>query len=136
MNPTGIGIIGCGNISGIYLANLTKRFVHTRVVACADMVQERAKAAAGKYGVPRGCTVEELLRDPEVEIVVNLTIPRAHADVSRAALEAGKHVYSEKPLAIRRVDGAAVLRAAGRRGRRVGGRRTPFSAAASRPAAS
>ena len=121
MERTGIGIIGCGNISGIYLANLTKRFVQTRVVACADLVQDRARAAAVKYGVPRGCTVEELLRDPEVEIVVNLTPPRGHMDISRAALEAGKHVYSEKPLAIRRVDGAAVLRTARRRGRRVGG---------------
>ena len=121
MERTGIGIIGCGNISGIYLTNLTKRFVHTRVVACADLIRERTQAATARYGVPRACTVEELLRDPEVEIVVNLTPPRAHKDVSRAALDAGKHVYSEKPLAIRRADGAAVLRAAVRRGRRVGG---------------
>ena len=109
--------------------------MHTRVVACADLVPERAQAAAGKYDVPRGCTVEVLLRDPEVEIVVNLTIPRAHAEVIARALEAGKHVYSEKPLAIRRVDGADVLAAAAAAGASAG-RRTPFSAAASRPAAS
>ena len=121
MDRTGIGIIGCGNISGIYLTNLTKRFVHTRVVACADLIRERSAAAAAQYGVARAETVEELLRDPEVEIVVNLTPPRAHREVSLAALDAGKHVYSEKPLATRRTDGAAVLRAARRRGRRVGG---------------
>ncbi|MFI5367850.1 MAG: Gfo/Idh/MocA family protein [Spirochaetia bacterium] len=92
MERTGIGIIGCGNISGIYLTNLTTRFVHTRVVACADLNRERSQAAADKYGVARAETVEELLRDPEVEIVVNLTPPRAHMEVSRAALGAGKHV--------------------------------------------
>lgn len=114
MERAGIGIIGCGSISGIYLTNLTKQFVHIRVVACADLIRERSQSATAKYGVPRASTVEELLGDPEVEIVVNLTPPRAHVEVSRAALEAGKHVYSEKPLATRRADGAAVLRAARR----------------------
>ena len=121
MERAGIGIIGCGNISGIYLTNLTKRFPQTRVVACADVIRERSQAATARYGVPRAYTVEELLRDAEVEIVVNLTPPRAHVEVSRAALNAGKHVYSEKPLAIRRADGAAVLRDARRRGKRLGG---------------
>jgi predicted dehydrogenase len=83
MERTGIGIIGCGSISGIYLTNLMTRFVHTRVVACADLNRERSQAAADKYGVARAETVEELLRDPEVEIVVNLTPPRAHMEVSR-----------------------------------------------------
>jgi hypothetical protein len=66
MERTGIGIIGCGNISGIYLTNLMTRFVHTRVVACADLNRERSQAAADKYGVARAETVEALLRDPEV----------------------------------------------------------------------
>lgn len=111
MERAGIGIIGCGSISGIYLTNLTKQFVHIRVVACADLIRERSQSATAKYGVPRASTVEELLGDPEVEIVVNLTPPRAHVEVSRAALEAGKHVYSEKPLA---------TKAGGRSGRAAG----------------
>jgi predicted dehydrogenase len=118
---TSVGIVGCGAISGIYLENLTKRFRDARVAACADLVAERAKAAAGKYGVAKACTVDELLADPDVEIVLNLTIPKAHAAVSLAALAAGKHVYLEKPLAVTRADGARVLKAARKAGRRVGG---------------
>ncbi len=118
---TGIGIVGCGAISGIYLENLTRRFRDARVVACADLVMERAKAAAAKHGVARACTVDELLADREVQIVLNLTIPKVHASVSLAALAAGKHVYLEKPLAVTRADGARVLKAARKAGRRVGG---------------
>ncbi|MCX7030203.1 MAG: Gfo/Idh/MocA family oxidoreductase [Spirochaetes bacterium] len=121
MAKTGVGIIGCGAISGIYLKNLTQKFDSTRVVACADLLAERAKAAAAEYKVAKASTVDELLRDPEVEIVLNLTIPRVHAEVSLAAIAAGKHVYSEKPLAVSRADGARVLEAARRKGRRLGG---------------
>jgi predicted dehydrogenase len=118
---TGVGIIGCGAISGIYLRNLTQKFGNTRVVACADLAADRAKAAAAEHHVARACAVDELLRDPEVEIVLNLTIPRVHAEVSLAAIASGKHVYSEKPLAVSRADGACVLEAARRTGRRLGG---------------
>jgi predicted dehydrogenase len=118
---TGIGIIGCGDISGIYLQNLTRRFRGARVVACADLIAERAKKAAAEYGVAKAVSVDELLRDPEVEIVLNLTIPKAHADVSLAALAAGRHVYLEKPLAVTRAAGARVLAAARKAKRRVGG---------------
>lgn len=117
----GIGIVGCGAISGIYLENLTKRFRSAKVVAVADLVAERAKAAAAKFGVAKAVTVDELLRDPGVQVVLNLTIPKAHAAVSLAALAAGKHVYLEKPLAVTRADGAKVLKAARRARRRVGG---------------
>jgi predicted dehydrogenase len=118
---TGIGIIGCGDISGIYLQNLTRRFRDARVVACADLIAERAEKAAAEYGVAKAVPVDELLRDPGVEIVLNLTIPKAHADVSLAALAAGKHVYLEKPLAVTRAAGARVLAAARKAKRRVGG---------------
>jgi predicted dehydrogenase len=118
---TGIGIVGCGAISGIYLENLTRRFRGARVVACADLVPARAKAAADKYGVAKACTVDDLLRDPDVAIVLNLTIPKAHAAVSLAALAAGKHVYLEKPLAVQRADGSRVMKAARKAGKRVGG---------------
>ena len=116
-----IGIIGCGNISGIYLENLTGKFPNTEVRACADLIDERARNAAARHGVPVACTVEELLRDPEIQIVVNLTIPRSHAEICLAALEAGKHAYVEKPLAINRLDGKRVLDTAGRRGLLLGG---------------
>ncbi len=115
---TKIGIIGCGNISGIYF-KAGKAFRNVEVAACADMVPERARAKGEEHGVP-SVTVKQLLGDPGIEIVVNLTIPRAHAEVSLAALEAGKHVYSEKPLAITRADGKRVLDSAQSRGLRVG----------------
>jgi predicted dehydrogenase len=117
---TGIGIIGCGKISGIYLENLSKKMGNTRVVACADLMAERAQAAATQVGA-KACTVDELLRDPSVEIVLNLTIPKVHAEVSLAAMAAGKHVYLEKPLSVTRTEGARVLEAARRSGLRLGG---------------
>src|SRR3712207_9311589 len=75
------------------------------IVACSDLVLERAEAQAEAYGVPKACSPEELLADEEVEIVLNLTVPVVHAEVSLAALEAGKHVYTEKPLAVSLEDG-------------------------------
>jgi predicted dehydrogenase len=119
MEPTKIGIIGCGNISGIY-CEAGKVFDILDIVACADLIPERAQAKAAEYNVPKACSVEELLADPEIEIVVNLTIPKAHAEVGLAALQAGKPVHNEKPLAITREDGARLLKLAGERGLRVG----------------
>src|SRR5947209_8739042 len=116
---TPIGIIGCGNISSIYL-NAPRLFDILQVVACADIDLERAQRQADKYGVPKVCTVEELLADPEVEIVVNLTIPNAHAEVALAAIAAGKALYGEKPLATKRADGKAILDAAHAKQLRVG----------------
>ncbi|GHJ54247.1 oxidoreductase [Nonomuraea sp. TT08I-71] len=115
-----IGIVGCGYISAVYFENLA-RLPSTDVVACADLLPERARASARRYGVPYGGTVRELLADPAVELVVNLTLPAAHADVSLAAITAGKHVYSEKPLAAVAEDGRLLLAAAQARGVRVGG---------------
>jgi len=119
MVKTKIGIIGCGNISGAYLG-AGQRFEILDIVACADMVPERAQAKAADFGVPRACSVEELLADPEIEIAVNLTIPHAHAEVALAALEAGKSTYSEKPFAVHREDGERVLALAEARGLLVG----------------
>lgn len=99
MEPLRVGIVGVGNISGIYFRNLTA-FPSTTVVACADIDQERARAAATKHGIARALTVEQLLADDEVELVLNLTIPKAHTPIAIQAIEAGKHVYSEKPLGI------------------------------------
>ncbi len=117
---TKLGIIGCGNISGIYLT-VCPTFDLLEVAACADVVLERAEAQAAKYGVPVACSPADLLRDPEIEIVANLTIPRAHGEVALAALAAGKSVYSEKPLALTRAEGQEILQQARAGGLRVGG---------------
>jgi len=110
------GIIGCGNISGIYLKNLTQLFEVTEVVACADIVRERATRSAEEFGIPKACTVEELVSDPDIDIVVNLTTPGVHAEINLAAIQSGKSVYCEKPLAITREDGLNTLDAAEKRG--------------------
>lgn len=119
VQPVKIGIIGCGNISSIYLQNCTS-YEQLNVVACADLDIERAKSQAAKFGVPRGESVEELLADPTIELVINLTIPAAHASVGLAALRAGKSVYNEKPLAITREDGKLLVDEAQARGLLVG----------------
>jgi predicted dehydrogenase len=119
LKKTRVGIIGCGNISGIYF-KAGQTFNNIEIVAAADMVLERAKAKAEEFGVPKACSVEELLADAEIEIVVNLTIPKAHASVCTAALEAGKHVHVEKPLVVNREDGKRVLDLAKSKGLRVG----------------
>jgi predicted dehydrogenase len=120
MSAAKIGIVGCGNISAAYL-KAARQFRAIEVAACADLDLERAKAKAAEFDVPRGCTTDELLADPEVDIVVNLTTPDAHADVSLAALAAGKHAYNEKPLAVLKGDGRRLLETARAHGLRLGG---------------
>lgn len=120
MNKVGLGIVGCGTISGIYL-KVAPTFDILEVVHVADVLPKRAQARAAEYGVPRAGTVEELLADPAVDIVVNLTIPKAHAAVALAAVEAGKSVYNEKPLAVERADGQRLLARAREQGVLVGG---------------
>ncbi len=120
MKVTKIGIVGCGNISGIYF-KICKLMKNIEVVACADLVADKARAAAEQHGVPKVLTTEQLLADPDVEIVLNLTIPKAHHEVALAAIEAGKHVYNEKPLSVDRAAGRRVIEAAKAKGVRVGG---------------
>ena len=119
MTATKVGIIGCGNISSIYCES-GKTFEILNIIACADLIQERAEARAAEYGIPRACSVVELLADPEIEIVINLTIPKAHAEVALAALQAGKSVHNEKPLAIERAQAHQLLALAREEGLRVG----------------
>ncbi len=114
-----VGIVGCGTISAIYLTN-ARWLSAIDIVACADVFSERAVARAAEYGVPKACGVTELLADPAIEIVLNLTIPNAHAEIALAALEAGKSVYNEKPLAISRADGQRMLALAAVKGLRIG----------------
>ncbi len=120
MEKIKVGIIGCGNISATYFKKL-KEFDVLEVAACADLDMERARARAAEFQVPRACTVEELLGDPEIQIVVNLTIPKAHAEVCLKALHASKHVYVEKPLAVTREEGREILELAKAKGLLVGG---------------
>jgi predicted dehydrogenase len=115
-----VGIVGCGNIFPAYIKGLRVFSSMLDVVACADVLVDRAEARAKEFGLPKFYDVEGLLADPDIDIVVNLTVPVAHADVSIAALEAGKHVYSEKPLAITREHGKAILEAATAHDLRVG----------------
>lgn len=114
-----VGIIGTGNIFGAYVKGC-RAFQILEIAACADIDRDKAQAKAAEFDIPRACSVEELLAEAEIQIVVNLTVPKAHAEVSLAAIEAGKHVYSEKPLAITRSDGQKVLAAAEEKGVRVG----------------
>ena len=114
----GVGLIGAGVISDTYLTNLTS-FPDLRVLFVADIDTARAAAQATKFDVPRAGTVTELLADPEIELVVNLTVPTAHVDVGLAALESGKHVWAEKPLAMDRQTGRKLLDRARERGLRV-----------------
>lgn len=118
-SPLAVGVVGCGEISGVYLANCNV-FPNLEVRACADLDAERARRSAAEFGVPRACTVEELLADEEIQVVLNLTVPAAHAGISLRALESGKHVYSEKPLAATREDARRILEMAEARGLRVG----------------
>lgn len=117
--PLRVGIVGCGNISGIYFQNLGK-YKSTQVIACSDLDEARAQEAAVKHGVPYALSTKDLLAHPEVDLVLNLTIPNAHASVAMAAVEAGKHVYNEKPLTISLEDGKQLLEKANEKRVRVG----------------
>ncbi|OGS20728.1 MAG: oxidoreductase [Elusimicrobia bacterium RIFOXYA2_FULL_39_19] len=120
MGKIGIGIIGCGNISGIYFKNC-KKFDNLEILACADMVKEKAEAKAKEYNIPKACSVEELLADKRIKLVVNLTIPKAHTEVNIKALNAGKNVYLEKPLALSRNEAVKVINLARKKRLLVGG---------------
>jgi predicted dehydrogenase len=117
--PVGVAIVGAGAISDAYLRNLTT-FPDVEVLGVADLDAERAQTKAGAYGIPVAGDVDTILALPEVEIVVNLTIPAAHAAVATAALRAGKHVYGEKPLTLDPKEGDKLLAEAAARGLRVG----------------
>ncbi|CAL4859052.1 Gfo/Idh/MocA family oxidoreductase [Microbacterium sp. MM2322] len=117
--PVGVGIVGAGVISQTYLENLTS-FPDVKVVAIGDMIPERAKAKAEEHGVPSWGTLEDVLSNPDVELVVNLTIPESHIAVSSQAVAAGKHVWTEKPLGLDREGARQLLKDADAAGVRVG----------------
>jgi len=118
--PLGVGVIGAGTISSQYLRNMTQ-FPDLEVVIVADLYEDKAAEQAGAFGVAESGPPDRALSHPDVDLIVNLTIPQAHAEVSAAALTAGKHVFSEKPFATDRAAGRALLEQADAAGLRVGG---------------
>ncbi|WP_421723243.1 Gfo/Idh/MocA family protein [Bauldia sp.] len=118
MDTVGIGIIGCGNISGAYLT-AARGFPILDVRGVADIDAAAAEARGREFDLP-AVPVDDLLADPSVDIIVNLTIPLAHVEVGLAAIAAGKHVHSEKPLAVTTADARPLLEAAAERDLRVG----------------
>jgi predicted dehydrogenase len=115
----GVAVIGAGNISKQYLDNLTV-FPDLKVHIIADLFEEAAAARAKEYGIPAWGGVDAALNHPDVEIIVSLTIPAAHVEVATAAVNAGKHVWTEKPFSLDRASGLALLKAADAAGLRLG----------------
>jgi predicted dehydrogenase len=110
------GVLGCGSVSQQYLPIVT-RVAGLEVLAVADVVPERAEAAGKEFGIPKRVSAVELFEDPAIELVINLTPIMAHSETTSAALAAGKHVYSEKPLATSAGQAGELLRAATSAGR-------------------
>lgn len=119
MKDIRVGVIGCGNISDLYFQS-GKRFESFEIIACADIVEQAAREKAEKHGINKVMTPEALLGSDEVDIVLNITVPKAHAAIARAAVAAGKHVYNEKPLTLTREEGKALLDEAKAKRVRVG----------------
>jgi predicted dehydrogenase len=119
IEPLGVAVVGCGNISDQYLTNLV-RFPDITVRACADLDLQRAETQAAKYGVPSFGDLATVLAMPDVELVVNLTIPIVHATVALQAIRAGKHVYGEKPFALSVPEAQSVTAEAAERGVQLG----------------
>lgn len=113
-----VGVVGCGNISTAYF-RLAPLFKGVQMVACADLKPELAAAQAKAFGL-RAMTVDELLAAKDIDIVVNLTVPAAHYGISKAALDAGKHVYSEKPFVLSLKEGLDLKKRAEKKGLRIG----------------
>ena len=108
-----IGIVGVGCISGIYLKNITNLYQNIEVIGVCDLIRARAENAVKEYGIPKLYEdMYELFRDPDVDIVLNITRPYEHYEVSKQALLHGKHVYSEKPLGADWEEGTELVRLA------------------------
>ena len=114
-----VGVVGCGNISTIYLKNLTELFTNVNVYGVADLDEEKAKNASEKYNVPV-MTLDEMLSDKNVDIILNITAPQGHYPICKKALLAGKHVYVEKPLSLEYKQGKELLQIAEEKGLYIG----------------
>ncbi|SEB94405.1 Predicted dehydrogenase [Rhizobiales bacterium GAS188] len=118
MATLGVGIIGCGVISDIYMKNMGK-FQGLKLVACADIREDAARFAAERHGIAAR-SIDAVLASRDIDIVVNLTVPAAHFEVSQAALLAGKHVFGEKPLCVEPEQGRSLVAQAAHRGLKLG----------------
>ena len=114
-----VGLIGTGRISDIYLKTCA-RFPELDITACGSLNPQESRAKAEAFGVPSTGTPDEIIADPQIDCILNLTVPSAHADISIKALTAGKHVYSEKPFATAVADGQRILDLAQAKGLKVG----------------
>jgi predicted dehydrogenase len=114
-----VGIIGCGVISDIYLHNLASGYSSLELAACADRHPEKSRLRAGQYKI-KNLEVDELLSDAGIDVILNLTSPLSHEEISLAAIERGKHVYSEKPLAVTLSGGRKILDAANAKNLHIG----------------
>ncbi len=130
METIKIGMVGVGSISGIYLENITNMFREIELVAVFDLIKERAEKAAKDYNIPKVYdTMQTMFADPEIDIVLNLTRPSEHFEVSKAAMLAGKHVYAEKPLGATLAEGEALVALAEEKGLMLGGAPDTFMGA-------
>src|SRR3954471_19266759 len=114
-----VGVVGTGAISGAYLG-MAKNFPIVEIAACADMNLEAAKKKAEEFQIPRVCSVDELIEDDSIDVILNLTVPKAHVPIAMRAIEAGKHTYAEKSLGIDRDEAKPLLAAAAKKKLRVG----------------
>ena len=124
-----VGVIGCGNIADTYFHSAKNFFNNFEIIACADLYPEASKRSAEKYNI-KNLSVEELLLNSEIELIINLTIPDAHFEVSKSILNSGKHSYSEKPIAIEFADGKELLKIAKSKNLYVGSAPDTFLGAA------
>ncbi|MCL2814075.1 MAG: Gfo/Idh/MocA family oxidoreductase [Oscillospiraceae bacterium] len=119
IKPVKVGLIGSGQISGTYLNNMINRFKILEVVGCSDIIPERSKARAAEFNI-RDMTNEQILSDPEIQIVVNTTYPTSHYEVNKAALLAGKNVHCEKMIAVELDEGKELVALAKQKNLRIG----------------
>ena len=108
-----VGLIGCGHIAETYF-RAHKYFNNFKIIKCADIIDKAAKKCASTYKI-KALTVNKLLKDEEIQIILNLTVPKAHYQVAKSALDHNKHVYSEKPMAINLNDGKELLKIANKK---------------------
>lgn len=121
MKPMGVGVIGCGDISRVYMEATSRFSNYFDIIACQDIVPEKARERADKFNIPKVySSLEDLLQDSDVEIVLNLTVPKVHGEIAIQAIQAGKHVYNEKPLALTREEAATLLDSAAKNKLTVG----------------
>jgi predicted dehydrogenase len=135
MTPLGIGMVGTGNIAGGYARDIPTH-PEIQLIAATDLDHARAAAFAEEYGIKAYGSLEELLADDQIDIILNLTVHHAHFDVTKQALEAGRHVYSEKPLALTASEARELVALAKAQGVHLGGSPSTFLGEAQQTAAS